>query len=98
MGYRVALIDLETPLLSAKSNVTQLHYVTSKNPPGLPHNTGLQGIFIIMCNLSDLCGVRPLWQGVDREGEPLPEQAWSFYFNLVVSTLPRVLLMRGKKI
>ena len=54
--------------------VSQLHYVTSKNLPGLPDSTGLQGFFIIMYNLSDLCGVRPLWQGVDRAGEPLPEQ------------------------
>jgi hypothetical protein len=30
--------------------------------------------------------------------QPYHYQAWSFYFNLVVSTLPRVLLMRGKKI
>jgi len=32
MGCRVALIDFETPQINTKSNVTQIHKVTTKKP------------------------------------------------------------------
>jgi len=36
---------------------------------------GFHGFYQCIIILSNPGGVRPLWQGVDRAGEPLPEQS-----------------------